>query len=94
MPLAAADDPGQYQDVVGAELPRAVMGLGQDDGPEGLQGLQGGPTRGPAGMAVLGNGSLVLERVRQEDAGRYLCEASNGIGVGLSAVVSLTVHCE
>ncbi|KAE8752402.1 hypothetical protein FOCC_FOCC000874, partial [Frankliniella occidentalis] len=86
---AATDDPGQYQDVVGTELPRAVMGLGgADDG--ALDALDGGAS--PRGMTILANGSLVLERVRQEDAGRYLCEASNGIGVGLSAVVTLVVH--
>ncbi|KAK3921052.1 Down syndrome cell adhesion molecule-like protein Dscam2 [Frankliniella fusca] len=88
---AAADDPGQYQDVVGTELPRAVMGLGgAGDVLDALDGGGGGASA--RGMTILANGSLVLERVRQEDAGRYLCEASNGIGVGLSAVVTLTVH--
>ncbi|CAG2059903.1 unnamed protein product, partial [Timema podura] len=44
------------------------------------------------GAHLLPNGSLLLETVAQEDEGHYLCEASNGIGVGLSAVVQLTVH--
>lgn len=38
------------------------------------------------------NGSLILDSVRQEDQGQYLCEASNGIGEGLSSVVTLTVN--
>lgn len=41
---------------------------------------------------VLVNGSLVIESVRQEDQGQYLCEAGNGIGEGLSSVVTLTVN--
>lgn len=41
---------------------------------------------------LLPNGSLLIESVAQEDEGHYMCEASNGIGVGLSAVVHLTVQ--
>jgi hypothetical protein len=41
---------------------------------------------------LLPNGSLLIEAVAQEDEGHYMCEASNGIGVGLSAVVQLTVQ--
>ncbi|PSN53675.1 Down syndrome cell adhesion molecule-like protein Dscam2 [Blattella germanica] len=41
---------------------------------------------------LLPNGSLLIEAVSQEDEGYYMCEASNGIGVGLSAVVQLTVQ--
>ncbi|XP_021939407.1 Down syndrome cell adhesion molecule-like protein Dscam2 isoform X3 [Zootermopsis nevadensis] len=41
---------------------------------------------------LLPNGSLLIESVAQEDEGHYMCEASNGIGVGLSAVVKLTVQ--
>lgn len=33
-----------------------------------------------------------MDSVRQEDQGQYLCEASNGIGEGLSSVVTLTVN--
>ncbi|KAG8228358.1 hypothetical protein J437_LFUL006809, partial [Ladona fulva] len=44
------------------------------------------------GLQVYPNGSLLLEAVRQEDEGPYLCEAANGVGVGLSAVVTLTVN--
>jgi hypothetical protein len=41
---------------------------------------------------LLPNGSLLIESVAQEEEGQYMCEASNGIGVGLSAVVQLTVQ--
>lgn len=41
---------------------------------------------------VQANGSLLLESVRQDDQGQYLCEASNGIGEGLSSVITLTVN--
>ncbi|XP_046406478.1 Down syndrome cell adhesion molecule-like protein Dscam2 isoform X2 [Ischnura elegans] len=44
------------------------------------------------GIQVFPNGSLLLEAVRQEDEGPYLCEAGNGVGVGLSAVVTLSVN--
>ena len=30
--------------------------------------------------------------MEQEDDGRYMCEASNGVGSPLSTVVKLTVH--
>ncbi|GLG97357.1 Protein turtle [Gryllus bimaculatus] len=43
-------------------------------------------------MAILPNGSLFIESVNQEDQGQYICEARNGIGAGLSAVVDLVVH--
>ena len=38
------------------------------------------------------NGSLTIPSVTEADEGYYLCEASNGIGAGLSAVVFLTVN--
>jgi hypothetical protein len=41
---------------------------------------------------LLPNGSLLIESVAQEDEGHYMCEASNGIGAGQSAVVQLTVQ--
>ncbi|KAF8796585.1 Down syndrome cell adhesion molecule-like [Argiope bruennichi] len=43
-------------------------------------------------MYVLENGSLVIRDVEKQDAGLYLCEASNGVGESLSEVVKLTVN--
>ncbi|XP_046406414.1 Down syndrome cell adhesion molecule-like protein Dscam2 [Ischnura elegans] len=44
------------------------------------------------GIHLLLNGSLQIKQALQEHQGQYLCEASNGIGAGLSSVVQLTVH--
>ncbi|XP_035219934.1 Down syndrome cell adhesion molecule-like protein Dscam2, partial [Stegodyphus dumicola] len=41
---------------------------------------------------ILVNGSLNFRSVEATDSGQYLCEANNGVGPGLSAVVRLTVH--
>lgn len=38
------------------------------------------------------NGSLLIKNTVEEDAGYYLCQASNSIGPGLSKVIQLTVH--
>lgn len=43
-------------------------------------------------MQQLANGTLVLSHVTKEAEGRYLCEATNGIGAGQSKVVRLTVN--
>ena len=45
-----------------------------------------------AGAEVSLNGSLVITNARPQHAGQYLCEATNGVGGGLSALISLTVH--
>jgi hypothetical protein len=45
------------------------------------------------GRTVLtSNGSLVIQSVGPKDEGYYLCRATNGIGSGLSKVVSLAVN--
>lgn len=41
---------------------------------------------------VLENGSLSIVSVLSDDKGRYLCEASNGVGPAISATVALTVN--
>ncbi|EEC06952.1 cell adhesion molecule, putative, partial [Ixodes scapularis] len=41
---------------------------------------------------VLENGSLSIVSVLSEDRGKYLCEASNGVGAAISATVVLTVN--
>jgi hypothetical protein len=38
------------------------------------------------------NGSLLIHSATEKDEGYYLCEAHNGIGAGLSAVVFLLVN--
>jgi hypothetical protein len=40
------------------------------------------------------NGTLLIHDVKEEDEGYYMCEANNGIGTSLSAVVFLTVNGE
>ncbi|XP_015601116.1 Down syndrome cell adhesion molecule-like protein Dscam2 isoform X2 [Cephus cinctus] len=47
---------------------------------------------GTEGAGIAGNGSLVIPRVSREHGGFYLCQASNGIGPGLSKLIRLTVH--
>ncbi|GIY87069.1 down syndrome cell adhesion molecule-like protein Dscam2 [Caerostris extrusa] len=37
------------------------------------------------------NGTLVLSDVEENDSGSYLCQASNGIGAGLSKIITLKV---
>ncbi|XP_076342768.1 cell adhesion molecule Dscam1-like isoform X2 [Tachypleus tridentatus] len=41
---------------------------------------------------IFENGSLTIEGVTKQDAGLYLCQATNGIGPELSTVVNLTVR--
>jgi hypothetical protein len=41
---------------------------------------------------LLKNGTLLIHDVKEEDEGYYMCEANNGIGASLSAVVFLTVN--
>ncbi|XP_069693342.1 cell adhesion molecule Dscam2-like [Periplaneta americana] len=40
----------------------------------------------------LKNGTLLIQDVKEDDEGYYMCEANNGIGASLSAVVFLTVN--
>nr|XP_037276598.1 Down syndrome cell adhesion molecule homolog [Rhipicephalus microplus] len=43
-------------------------------------------------MQALVNGSLVIQEVETLDAGGYMCEASNGVGLPLYTVVHVNVH--
>jgi len=43
---------------------------------------------------ILNNGTLLLQHVKEDREGFYLCHASNGIGSGLGKVVQLKVNCE
>ncbi|XP_071041968.1 cell adhesion molecule Dscam1 isoform X3 [Parasteatoda tepidariorum] len=50
------------------------------------------PISSSSHLHVFENGTLTILDVGEHDAGYYLCQASNGIGSGLSKVISLTVH--
>lgn len=43
-------------------------------------------------LRVMENGSLVIARAAEENEGYFLCQASNGIGAGLSKVIHLNVY--
>ncbi|GAB6033413.1 Down syndrome cell adhesion molecule-like protein 1 [Chamberlinius hualienensis] len=43
-------------------------------------------------VKILSNGSLLVTDAADQDEGQYLCEASNGIGTGLSKVVTLKIY--
>ena len=43
-------------------------------------------------MHTLENGSLTIKDVSEDDEGVYLCQANNGVGTGLSKVVTLKVN--
>nr|CAD7442429.1 unnamed protein product [Timema bartmani] len=44
------------------------------------------------GLQLFSNGTLYIRQALPEHQGQYLCEATNGVGAGLSALVMLTVH--
>jgi hypothetical protein len=44
------------------------------------------------GIQIFANGTLVIHPALHEHQGQYLCEANNGVGAGLSTVVSLVVN--
>ncbi|KAF0288254.1 Down syndrome cell adhesion molecule-like protein Dscam2 [Amphibalanus amphitrite] len=49
------------------------------------------PASAVSGVEMLPNGTLSIAEISSEHEGAYLCEASNGIGVGLSALARLDV---
>ncbi|XP_032663875.1 Down syndrome cell adhesion molecule-like protein Dscam2 isoform X5 [Odontomachus brunneus] len=63
--------------------------IGETPGDSGYRELGYGGTEG---TGVARNGSLVIPRVSRDHAGFYICQASNGIGPGLSKLIRLTVH--
>ncbi|KAH8024618.1 hypothetical protein HPB51_000017 [Rhipicephalus microplus] len=50
------------------------------------------PVMSSAHVQVFENGSLAINDAKEEDAGFFLCQATNGVGQGLSKVVKVTVH--
>lgn len=45
-------------------------------------------------MRILSNGSLMLQNVKENMEGFYLCQASNGIGNAIGKVVQVKVRCK
>lgn len=43
-------------------------------------------------LQVSENGSLNILDARDSDAGHYMCQASNGVGAGLSKVIRVTIN--
>lgn len=43
---------------------------------------------------LLGNGTLLLQHVKEDREGFYLCQADNGIGTGIGKVIQLRVNCK
>lgn len=43
---------------------------------------------------LLSNGSLLLQHVKEDREGFYMCQAQNGIGTGIGKVVQLKVNCK
>lgn len=43
---------------------------------------------------ILNNGSLLLQNVKEDREGYYLCQAQNGIGNGIGKVLQLKVNCK
>jgi Down syndrome cell adhesion molecule len=47
---------------------------------------------GYSDFQILKNGSLIIQNATKKHEGNYLCQASNGIGGGLSKLLKVTVH--
>ena len=43
---------------------------------------------------IFTNGSLLLQHVKEDREGFYLCQAYNGIGTGIGKVIQLKVNCK
>lgn len=49
--------------------------------------------RGHMYTKLLENGTLLLQHVKEDREGFYLCQAENGIGTGIGKVIHLRVNC-
>lgn len=43
-------------------------------------------------LQVFENGSLTILDARDSDLGHYMCQANNGVGLGLSKVIKVTIN--
>lgn len=43
---------------------------------------------------MLSNGSLLMQNVKENMEGYYLCQASNGIGNAIGKVIQVKVRCK
>ncbi|XP_042235913.1 Down syndrome cell adhesion molecule-like protein Dscam2 [Homarus americanus] len=59
---------------------------------ETVSGQFVGVATGEGGVAGWDNGTLSVSRAERRHEGRFLCEANNGVGAGLSKVVTLSVN--
>ncbi|XP_069972795.1 cell adhesion molecule Dscam1 isoform X4 [Penaeus vannamei] len=59
---------------------------------ETVSGEFAGVATGEGGVAGFENGTLLVSRAERRHEGRYLCEANNEVGAGLSKVVTLSVN--
>lgn len=66
--------------------------MGRRDNVGGTRLKSRGSTNGIGGARAGPNGTLVFLGVTRDHEGRYLCQATNGVGPGLSKVITLTVH--
>nr|XP_027230100.1 Down syndrome cell adhesion molecule-like protein Dscam2 [Penaeus vannamei] len=57
-----------------------------------VSGEFAGVATGEGGVAGFENGTLLVSRAERRHEGRYLCEANNEVGAGLSKVVTLSVN--
>ncbi|XP_064480697.1 cell adhesion molecule Dscam1-like isoform X2 [Ornithodoros turicata] len=71
----------------GFPLPRVRWTKAEGDAPRDFK-----PIVSSAHVQVFENGSLGINGAKEDDAGYFLCQASNGIGQGLSKVVKVTVY--
>nr|XP_037279893.1 LOW QUALITY PROTEIN: Down syndrome cell adhesion molecule-like protein Dscam2 [Rhipicephalus microplus] len=71
----------------GHPTPRVTWHRGVEPGATEYRQILSGPD-----YQVFENGTLRIAQVRVSDRNSYLCQASNGVGTGLSTVITLNVH--
>ncbi|XP_075749282.1 cell adhesion molecule Dscam1-like [Rhipicephalus microplus] len=71
----------------GHPTPRVTWHRGVKPGATEYRQIMSGPD-----YQVFENGTLRVAQARFSDRGSYLCQASNGVGTGLSTVITLNIH--